>query len=179
MAYNPFAGAGSAFLVIYYLTCYSIAIAAAVLSLLASWKMFIKMGEPGWKGIIPFYNVYVMFQKVWTVKNFWKYIISVCVFILPYIIGLLLTIMGGVFMAQGDNLLTPGVVMLIIGIVFLLVALAAAIYALVVYFGLCKRLALSFGKPAGFAWGLLFLSTIFLMIIGFDKSAFVGKQIPD
>ncbi len=26
------------------------------------WKTFVKMGKPGWAGIIPFYNVYLMVE---------------------------------------------------------------------------------------------------------------------
>ena len=34
-----------------------------VISLAALWKIFVKMGEPGWKGIIPIYSQYVIFTK--------------------------------------------------------------------------------------------------------------------
>ena len=35
------------------------------LSLLGNWLIFKKMGEPGWKGIIPFYSLYVLFEKLY------------------------------------------------------------------------------------------------------------------
>jgi len=35
-----------------------------VLSLVAWWKIFEKMGEPGWKGLIPIYNIYIICQKL-------------------------------------------------------------------------------------------------------------------
>ena len=30
----------------------------AIVSIIAQWKMFVKMGEPGWTALIPFYNVF-------------------------------------------------------------------------------------------------------------------------
>jgi len=34
-----------------------------VISLAALWKIFVKMGEPGWKGIIPIYSQYIIFTR--------------------------------------------------------------------------------------------------------------------
>jgi len=39
-----------------------LALAAAALAGL--WKTFIKMGHPGWAGIVPYYNVYLMIQAL-------------------------------------------------------------------------------------------------------------------
>lgn len=37
-------------------------IAVCAILLVAQWKLFVKMGEPGWKAIIPFYNIYTMLE---------------------------------------------------------------------------------------------------------------------
>lgn len=42
---------------------------------------------------------------------------------------------------------------------------------------LCIRLARAFGKSSGFAVGLIFLNTIFILILGLGDSKYVG--IPD
>jgi len=34
-----------------------------IISLAALWKIFVKMGEPGWKGIIPIYSQYIIFTR--------------------------------------------------------------------------------------------------------------------
>ena len=39
-----------------------IAIAIVVLQIVANWKLFTKAGEKGWKSIIPFYNIYVLYR---------------------------------------------------------------------------------------------------------------------
>lgn len=47
----------------------------------------------------------------------------------------------------------------------------AAIYF---YFQISKATALAFGKPLGWAWGYLFLTSIFFCITGFDSSDYYG-----
>ena len=37
-------------------------IALYVLLIIADWKIFTKAGRPGWASLIPFYNLYVMFE---------------------------------------------------------------------------------------------------------------------
>jgi hypothetical protein len=41
---------------------------------------------------------------------------------------------------------------------------------------LSLKLAKSFGKSTGFAIGLIFLPTIFLLILGFDSSKYIGPN---
>ena len=36
-----------------------------VIRYVANWKIFQKMGEPGWKALIPFYGPYILFKRVW------------------------------------------------------------------------------------------------------------------
>ena len=43
----------------------------------------------------------------------------------------------------------------------------------------CNSLAKSFGKDVGYTIGLLFLPTIFYMILGFGKAQYVGKGNQD
>ena len=41
---------------------------------------------------------------------------------------------------------------------------------------ICNSLAKAFGKDVGYTVGLLFLPTIFYMILGFGKAEYVGKE---
>ena len=52
-----------------------IAIMFAVLQIIAAWKVFEKAGEKGWKSLIPFYNIYILF-KVLGIKEwyFWVFL---------------------------------------------------------------------------------------------------------
>src|SRR5574344_3137400 len=34
----------------------------SVLMIIGMWKMYVKAGKPGWASIVPFYNLYVLFE---------------------------------------------------------------------------------------------------------------------
>ena len=40
-------------------------LAISVLLIVAMWKIFQKAGKPGWAAIVPFYNVYTIFEITW------------------------------------------------------------------------------------------------------------------
>lgn len=45
------------------LATYSIvALVILVITLVAMWKIFVKLGEPGWKGLIPIYNFFKIYE---------------------------------------------------------------------------------------------------------------------
>lgn len=54
------AAVGAGVMVVYLI----IAIAVAVVSIIAMWKIFTKAGKPGWAAIIPVYNLVVLYQIV-------------------------------------------------------------------------------------------------------------------
>lgn len=43
------------------------------LTVAALWKIFQKMGHEGWKGIIPYYNLYILFQELY--GNGWRFLL--------------------------------------------------------------------------------------------------------
>lgn len=53
-----------------WITVYLIAV---VLLLVASWQMFVKAGEPGWKALIPFYSTYTLFRIAG--RNGWGFLL--------------------------------------------------------------------------------------------------------
>ncbi len=42
-----------------------ILLAIVIMAMAGNWLVFTKMGEPGWKGIVPFYNLYILFDKLY------------------------------------------------------------------------------------------------------------------
>lgn len=42
-----------------------ISIASSVLMIVCMWKLFLKAGKPGWAAIIPFYNLYILFEIIY------------------------------------------------------------------------------------------------------------------
>lgn len=51
-----------------------IALAVAVISIVAQWKIFVKAGKPGWGAIVPFYNMYCLFEM--TFGTGWLFLLS-------------------------------------------------------------------------------------------------------
>lgn len=41
-----------------------IVIAFCVFAIIGNWKLYVKAGQPGWKAIIPFYNLYTLVEMV-------------------------------------------------------------------------------------------------------------------
>jgi len=136
-----------AFIGAYILAIMVISIVAAVATIIGMWKVFTKAGQEGWKSIIPFYNTYVLFQIAWDVKYFWYYIICI---VISY----------ALLFAD-----------LFIPLIPALIALIISIYLLYLFVKLNYNLSLSFGKSGLFSVGLIFLSPIFFIILGFSKSA--------
>lgn len=62
-----------------------IALLLVVLIIVAIWKIFEKAGEPGWKAIIPLYNVYTEYKIFW--GNGW-----LCLLTLIPIVNIVVTI---------------------------------------------------------------------------------------
>ncbi len=126
-----------------------------VLLVIANWKIFEKAGEKGWKSLIPFYNLYILFKLFWETKYFW---ISLSV--------LLVCELASDLRVQDNN-----------SVLLACASLAAGIAALVFFIILCNRMSKSFGHGAGFTVGLIFFPNIFTLILGFNKDKY--KKIKD
>ena len=152
--------------------------ASLAAQMIGSWFTFKKMGLPGWKGIIPFYNYYVLFDTVWEKKKFWRYItlliITVGLCILYAIVLGVLAVAAYLVADAGSrsDAMSYLVALIIVSVVFIGAMIAAMVVLLILMYKLFSRLAKCFGKSKGFAFGLLFLNPIFMMILGFDKSEY-------
>lgn len=159
-------------------TLFSLAIAAC--SFVGSWFVFKKMGLPGWKGIIPFYNMYVLFDEVWEKKKFWNYVIYSAVFAASAIffsVFFTLCIVAGFaanrYDVPGDaGALIVFFVLLAFAALFFITMIVMSVLLIVLQFKLYNRLVKCFGKGTGFALGLVFIAPVFMMILGFDKSRY-------
>ena len=99
----------------------------AVLTLVAMWKIFVKAGKPGWACLIPFYNMYCMYDIAW--GNGWLFLLT-------------------------------------------FIPCVGFVFAIIMLFKLAK----AFGQGTGFGFGLLFLNTIFVLILGFGTAEYIGPQ---
>lgn len=120
-----------------------------VLVIIAYWKVFSKAGEAGWKSLIPIYNVYIEFKLAWKNPNmFWVYLVCMIASAVLGQVSGFVAILGSV----------AGIVDLVITVLLNL------------------KMSKAFGHGTGFAVGLLFLTPIFLMILGFGSSQYLGPQ---
>lgn len=128
-----------------------LSILVLVLQIVGMWMIFEKMGEPGWKSLIPFYSEYVIYSKVWDTKFFWIYLV--------------LTLIGGFIGNQsGDQETTHSILYTVINV------LTFVVHAYSLY-----MLGRSFRKSTGFTLGLIFLESIFMIMLGFDSSQYIGN----
>lgn len=143
-----------------------------VLFIIASWRIFVKSGEKGWKALIPFYNMYIMYKIVGLRKWFWGMIIlSVIVSVITTIDGLVgLTSIRDVDMETFDfqgHLVT---------FVTLLINFCVNIYVLCLY---AWRTSKIFGHGLGWAIGLVILPNVFWLMIGFGRSKYNKKVLKE
>ncbi len=147
------AGAIIAALMAYATIVAIIALVWIVLSIIGLWKVFSKAGEKGWKSIIPILNTYTLFKISWKPLMFWIY------FGLSIATGIINSVSGN----DSDNF----------GI--LILSLAVSVASLVISIMLYNKLSHAFGKGTGFTVGLVFLSPIFLMILGCGSAQYQGN----
>ena len=129
-------GAASIIQIVYY-----------VFRMIANWKIFTKAGEAGWKSIIPLYNVFVLYDLVWTKTMAW--------------VGLVLTLayaLATVIVGEGSVL--TGIILLVMTVIEWMAF---------------HKLSKAFGHGIGFTIGLICLQPIFLLILGFGSSRYVGN----
>ena len=121
-----------------------------ILLVIAQWKIFEKAGEAGWKSLIPIYNIYILY-KISGIKNwFWW--------------GILISFGTSFLSGVAGSASTAGLVISIIG----------GICYLIINIWLLYRLAKAFGEGLLFTIGLVFLPTIFTLILGFSSMEYKG-----
>ena len=121
-----------------------------VLNFFGLYRIFQKMGMPGWKGIVPFYNMYNLFDKLWESKHFWGYLLAQIVLEMPL----------------GDAS----------GLLVSLTDLVLWLLIIVVEMKLYIALAKAFGKGTGFGVLTFFFSPICLAILGFGSAEYNGRR---
>ena len=116
--------------------------------IIAGWKVFAKAGEAGWKSIIPIYNLFVQYGFSWKASMAAVYLVLVVVY------GV-----GGQF---------GGIWTTISGVAFLAMNI-------VDWIGM-HNLSKSFGHGIGFTIGLIILQPVFIIILAFGGSKYIGNM---
>ncbi len=130
-----------------------ISIAWYILMMIGLYKMFTKAGVAGWKAIVPIYNFYILFQISWKKSMFW--ILALMVIGGSFFYTLSITTMNVMFMY----------------LAWLFVIIAAVMKAVLAY-----NVSLAYGHGLGYFLGLYLFDSIFIMILGFGSSRYVGNR---
>ena len=116
---------------------------------IAYWKIFTKAGQPGWKSIIPIYNQYTQFRISWKIPYmYWVWLACM-------VAGVILGSINGWIAYVGG---------------------AASLAATIIGVIATVKLSKAYGHGVSFAIGLIFLGPIFMMILGFGSSQYLGPQ---
>ena len=120
-----------------------------LLNIIGLFKIYQKMGKPGWKGIIPFYNMYGLYDELWDKKYFWGSLLAQAVMLNPS---------------------SPS------GLLFSVADLVLSVAMIVVVMKLYIKLAKAFGKGTGFGVLTFFFAPICLAVLGFGSAEYEGVK---
>ena len=155
-----------------------VSILMLILDIIANWKLFSKMGVPGWKCLIPFYRDYVLWGKVWKSKNYIIYLILCLIsFVVlspygEYINGKFNALAkAGNTVATSPEMGTYTTISLVIALLLLIVAIVFIIFAV----KLARRVSRSFGHGGWVALFYFFLPIITTFVLAFGKSEYKGN----
>ena len=126
-----------------------IQVVIVLLNIIGLFKIYQKMGKPGWKGIIPFYNMYGLYDELWDKKYFWGYLLAQAVMLNPS---------------------SPS------GLLFRVAHPALSVAMIVVVMKLSIKLAKAFGKGTGFGVLTFFFAPICLAVLGFGSAEYEGVK---
>ena len=125
--------------------------------LISQWKIFRKIGEPGWKCLVPVLNTYVMFKRFWKPRYFFL-LMAVCgLMLVPLLVPM------EAYFSETE--------LLVLDVVDAALSIVEIVILVKLYLGMSR----SFGYDVGFMLGLLFMPLIFQMILAFGKSCYRGN----
>ncbi len=130
----------------------TVGIAMYVITVIAYWQIFKKAGEKGWKSLIPVYNSYIIYKISWKTSMFW----------IMLILDIVYAVLAGINVSAQSGVLA-----------FLMYAVYIAVIVIAII--AMHKLSKAFGHGAGFTVGLIFLSPIFILILAFGGSKYVGN----
>ncbi len=127
------------------------------ITIVASWKMFVKMGEKGWKCLIPIYSSYILVKRCSKTKFFW--------------LTFLFAIVVGVLNATATALGSENAASVVLNVFIIILGIIMLVWQIIIYYHISK----SFGHGVGYTIGLIFLPFIFHLILSFGSSEYIGN----
>lgn len=141
-----------------------------IFTVIASWKIFEKAGEKGWKSLIPIYNFYILYKIVGMKNWFWGLLIFGVIVSVVYSLGGISSTMTAAEVEAYDWGKHWYVIVAIV---------ADIIVTLVAQILYVRNTAKAFGKGTGFAVALFFFPNICWLILGFGSAKYSKKALKD
>ena len=126
-------------------------------ALAAKYMLFIKMGEEGWKSLIPFYSRYLLYKKCW---NGSYYFVALSMIIPTVILGV------------SSYIIYTGGYGYSFGIVLGVLAVMTAMIPFVMNLILSYKISKAFGHGLLFTVGYLLMTDVFTIILGFGDDKY-------
>lgn len=133
-----------------------------VAAMAAKYMLFLKMGEEGWKSLIPFYNRYLLYKRCWN---------GSCYFIALFMI--IPTVVLGV----SSYIIYTGGYGYSFGIVLGLLAVVTALVPFIMNLILSYKISKAFGHGLLFTAGYLLMTNIFTIILGFGNDKYQPELV--
>lgn len=133
-----------------------------LLVLISRWKVFDKAGIAGWKSLIPIYSDYCVYRIAWNRTYFW---VSLGIMFVSSIVSTRVT-------GYSDN---GNAVPVLLTLLSTVCGFAATAINLLLNIKLSNR----FGHGVLFGLGLMFLTPVFMMILGLGDSRYHGNLDED
>lgn len=127
-----------------------------LLTAVARWRTYNKMGVAGWKAFIPLYGYFVLFDKCWDRSHAWDYILTTIIYAF---------FEAGIYKGSTDlavHLCSVGQLIITLNLLYLTVRINF-------------RMSKAFGHGFLFGLGLWFMPFIFTFILAFGKSEYSGN----
>ncbi len=156
-----------------------ISVIAYGLSIAGEWMLLEKIGEKGWKALLPFYRTYLLFRIFWDRKVYFLYLGLTVILLILAVYALTVALLAMVFLAMGYSIQEGQLVFCI------LLLLGLGIATLVVQWKLYRKVSGCFGEGTLFTFGLLLFPGIFMLVLGlsakyeYTKASDEPKVLPD
>ena len=150
------------------ITAVYFALVSGILMVIVFWKLYKKAGYPGWKCLLPVYNIYNQFNIAWKPGRFYLFLFWFAMFFVSTFI------MFTYFKSYGLAAATPVQLGVMIGTAAF--SVACILVMIIMSIRLLIHLATAFGREKSFAWGLAAFPIVFFLLLAFGKTRYIGPQ---
>ena len=150
-----------------------VSVLSYALSIVGEWILLEKIGEKGWKALLPFYRTYLLFRIFWDRKIYFLYLALTVILLICAVYTLMATILAMTILVMGYSIQEG---QLLFSIVLLL---GLSIATIVMQWKLYRKISARFGEGKLFTFGLLLFPGIFLLVLGLSSRYEYQEEMND